>query len=454
MKNSNSQDDEKRIIVVGAGAGGMMAAGRAAELGGTVLLLEKTDQAGKKLLISGKTRCNLTNAKDLEPFLAMYGANGPFLRQVFHRYFREELLFFFRQYGVETKVERGGRIFPVSDDARDVVTALKRCLSTRGVTLSHRSRVKGIVTEGGRVTGVQTEQQIIPAAAVVLATGGATWPETGSSGDGYQMAAALGHKVTHLRPALVPLVVEDRELAKSMQGVSLRNVRLTAFPCPAAEIDMALTPDEDSGRGMVRKPPAPVIESRLGEMMLTHFGLGGPITLLMSLSIVDALDRGPVSVAIDLKPALNREQLRLRLQRDFDQFSKRSFRRLLAGLLPAKMVDPVVALTGIACDKPAHQITAAEREGLLNHLKALRFNILRPLSMAAAIVTAGGVSLKEVDPRTMASRLLAGLYFCGEVLDIDADTGGYNLQAAFSTGHIAGEQAAAFVKKWAATQLP
>ena len=446
MKNSNNRDNGKTIIVVGAGAGGMMAAARASELGSAVLLLEKTDQPGKKLLISGKSRCNLTNTKGLESFLAMYGANGSFLRQVFHRYFREELLAFFRQYGVETKVERGGRVFPVSDDARDVVTALKHCLAARGVKISIHTKVKSIISADGRVAGVLTEKEPIPAAAVIIATGGATYPGTGSSGDGYQLAAALGHTVTNLRPALVPLIVENQKLAKSMQGVSLKNVRLTAFQCPAAEIDATLTPGEDSGRGMVRKPPAPVIESRLGEMMLTHFGLGGPITLLMSLSILSALDRGPVSVAIDLKPALNREQLRSRLQRDFDQFSKRSYRRLLTGLLPAKMVDPFVDLTGIMPDKPANQITATEREGLLNHLKALRFNILRPLPMAAAIVTAGGVSLKEVDPRTMASRLVAGLYFCGEVLDIDADTGGYNLQAAFSTGHVAGEQAAAFVR--------
>jgi predicted flavoprotein YhiN len=450
---SNNKDDSNRVIVVGAGAGGMMAAARAAELGSTVMLLEKTGQPGQKLLISGKSRCNLTNVKEAEPFLAMYGPNGLFLRQVFHRFFRDDLLAFFRQYGVETKVERGGRIFPLSDDARDVVTALTHCLSTRGVKLSQHTRVKGIVATGGRVTGVQTEQGTIPAAAVILATGGATYPETGSSGDGYRLAAALGHRVTNLRPALVPLVVDNQALAKSMQGVSLRNVRLTAFQCPAAEIDAALTPDEDSGRGLAKKPPPPVIESRLGEMMLTHFGLGGPITLLMSLSIVDALTRGPVGVAIDLKPALNREQLRLRLQRDFDQFSKRSYRRLLAALLPAKMVDPFVTLTGIAPEKPAHQIRAAEREGLLNHLKALRFNVLRPLPMSSAIVTAGGVSLKEVDPRTMASRLLSGLYFCGEVLDLDADTGGYNLQAAFSTGHVAGEQAAACVKDQAAIQL-
>lgn len=446
-QNTSALDAGRRVVVVGAGASGMMAACRAAEMGADVLLLEKTDHPGKKLLISGKSRCNLTNDKDLEPFLAMYGGNGAFLRQVFYRFFRPELLAFFRQYGLETKVERGERIFPVSDDARDVVAALLRCLSSRRVMLRQRSRVKEIVTAGGCVTGVQTEQEIIPGAAVILAAGGSTYPATGSSGDGYAMAAALGHNIIKLRPALVPLVVDNRELAKSMQGVSLRNVRLTAFQCPAGEIKAAFAPASNTGRGFAKKPRPPVIESRLGELMFTHFGLGGPITLLMSLAIVDALELGPVSVAIDLKPALTNEQLRLRLQRDFDRFSKRGCRRLLADLLPAKMVEPFATLTGIPADKPAHQITAEERGSLLNYLKSLTFNILRPLPLTAAIVTAGGVSLKEVDPRTMASRMLNGLYFCGEVLDIDADTGGYNLQAAFSTGYVAGEQAALFVKQ-------
>ncbi|MCG6537473.1 MAG: aminoacetone oxidase family FAD-binding enzyme, partial [Syntrophales bacterium LBB04] len=215
-----------------------------------------------------------------------------------------------------------------------------------------------------------------------------------------------------------------------------------------------LTPSEDTGRGIAKKPVPPVIESRMGEMMMTHFGIGGPITLLMSLSVVDALDRGPVSVSIDLKPALDREQLRLRLQRDFDQFSKRSYRRILSALLPGKLVDPFVTMTAIPPDKQAHQITAEERDRLTNSLKSLRFNILRPLPMTSAIVTAGGVSLKEVNPRTMASRLISGLYFCGEVLDIDADTGGYNLQAAFSTGCLAGEEAATFVKEQGSFPLP
>jgi len=432
-----------RVIVVGAGAGGMMAAGRAAEMGAKVLLLEKTDGPGKKILVSGKSRCNLTNARDLEDFLSMYGPNGRFLHGAFHRFFRDDLLAFLSLYGVETKVERGGRIFPLSDDAADVVKAFRRYLADHGAKLRTSVSVKGIAVRDGRVEGVLTQEGLIPAPAVILATGGAAWPATGSTGDGYRMAAAAGHTVTKLRPALVPLVVVEVERAKSMQGVSLRNVRLTAFRGPAGAIDPDLTPAKDIGRGLEkRRRKGPVIESRMGEMLFTHFGIGGPITLLMSLSIVDALAEGPVSVAIDLKPALTAEELRVRLQRDFDSFGKRGFRSLLAGLLPHKMIEPFIEMTGIPADRPGHQISAAEREKLLGLLKALRFNIRGTLPMTAAIVTAGGVALGEIDPRTMASRLVSGLFFCGEVMDIDADTGGYNLQAAFSTGFVAGEEAA------------
>lgn len=435
--------DSGRVIVVGAGAGGMMAAGRAAEMGAKVLLLEKTDGPGKKILVSGKSRCNLTNARDLQDFFAMYGPNGRFLHGAFHRFFRGDLLAFLRRYGVETKVERGGRIFPLSDDAADVVGAFRRYLAEHGVKLRTSAAVKGIAVRDGRVAGVLTQEGLLPAPAVVLATGGATWPATGSTGDGYRMAAAVGHAVTKLRPALVPLVVFEVERAKSMQGVSLRNVRLTAFRGPAGAIDPALTPAKESGRGLgERRKKGPVIESRMGEMLFTHFGIGGPITLLMSLAIVDALAEGPVSVAIDLKPALTAEELRARLQRDFDRFGKRGFRSLLAGLLPRKMIEPFIGMAGIPADRPGHQISAAERERLLGLLKALRFNIRGALPLTAAIVTAGGVALGEIDPRTMASRLVSGLFFCGEVMDIDADTGGYNLQAAFSTGFVAGEEAA------------
>jgi hypothetical protein len=227
-----------------------------------------------------------------------------------------------------------------------------------------------------------------------------------------------------------------------MQGVSLRNVRLTVYQCPADEINPSLIPTSDRGRGISGKQsPWPIIETRMGEMMITHFGIGGPITLLMSLAVVDALENGPVSASIDLKPALDEKQLRQRLQRDFDRYSRRSYRNILKGLLPQKMVDPFVEMTAIPPDKRGHEIDAEERERLLRLLKSLRFNIKGPLPMASAMVTAGGVSLKEIDPRSMASRLIEGLYFCGEVMDLDGDTGGYNLQAAFSTGYIAGEQA-------------
>jgi predicted flavoprotein YhiN len=347
---------------------------------------------------------------------------------------------------VETKIERGGRVFPVSDRAEDVVSAFKKYLMDHGVEIRRHARVTGIQTHNKQVTGVTTADGKHRAGAVIMAAGGFTYPATGSTGDGYRMAATLGHTIINLRPALVPLVVEEIPHAKSMQGISLRNVRLTAFQCRADKIDPSLVPNTDIGRGTGnRRPHLPVIESRMGEMMITHFGIGGPVTLLMSLAIVDALERGPVSVSIDLKAALDRKQLRKRLQRDFDRFSKKKFRNIVTGLVPAKMVDPIVLMTGIPPNKSAYEISAIERERLVDHLKSLRFNIKGSLPVSSAIVTAGGISLKEIDPRTMASRKIKGLYFCGEVIDIDADTGGYNLQAAFSTGYLAGEQAAAYV---------
>jgi predicted flavoprotein YhiN len=387
-------------------------------------------------------RCNLTNARDLEDFVAMYGSNGRFLYSAFGRFFRDELLGLMERYGVDTRVEPDGRVFPASNRAEDVMNALRRYTEECGVRLRTGARVTGIQVAGQRVTGVEIGQEPVPAAAVILATGGASYPETGSSGDGYRLAAELGHTIVKLRPALVPLVVHEMELAKSMQGISLKNVRLTACQCAADQIDPFLRLAADHGRGIGgRKPPKPVIESRTGEMMITHFGFGGPITLLMSLAVVDALERGPVSVVIDLFPALDHSQLQLRLQGEFDRYGKRSLRNLLDGLLPHKLVDPFVEMTGLPPDRLGHQITAAEREGLTNLLKSVRFKIKAPLPIASATVTAGGVSLDEIDPKTMASRLVKGLYFCGEVMDLDADTGGYNLQAAFSTGYVAGEEA-------------
>jgi predicted flavoprotein YhiN len=437
---------EKRVIVIGAGAGGMMAAGKAAESGARVMLLEKMERPGKKLLISGKTRCNLTNSRDMDHFIAAYGTNGRFLYSAFSRFFRDELLAFLKSYGVETKTERGGRIFPTSDDAGDVVRAFEQYLNKYGVELVTGAKVTDIKVKQGRVTGVQSDKGLFPAGAVILAAGGASFPGTGSTGDGYRIAKKLDHTIVNLRPGLVPLAVRERELAQSMQGVSLRNVRLTAYRCRAGELDSVPRPTHDMGRGTGHervKPP--VIESRMGEMMMTHFGIGGPIVLQMSLAVVDALETGPVSVSIDLKPSLSEQQLNRRLQRDFDTYNKRSYRRILDGLLPARMVGPFLGMSGIPPDKRGNQISVEERKRLVKLLKSLRFTIERPLPISVAMVTAGGVSLDEISPRTMASRLITGLYFSGEVMDIDADTGGYNLQAAFSTGYVAGEEAAAFV---------
>jgi hypothetical protein len=434
------------VIIVGGGAAGLMAAGRAGEMGAKVLLLEKTGSIGKKILVSGKTRCNLTNSAELKDFLTMYGINGRFLYGAFHRFFRPELLDFFTRQGLTTKVERGGRIFPVSDDAHDVVRVFKKYLAVGKVRIKLNTQVTAIKFQDNYIYLIQTQNGTYRSSAVIMATGGASWPETGSTGDGYKISRQLGHSIVKLKPALVPLVVREQKLAESMQGVSLRNVRATAFQGEASAIDASLTPHCSYGRGEKKSPRPPVIESRFGEMLFTHFGLGGPIILLMSLAVVEALENGPVSVLINLKPALTAEQLRKRLQRDLDKSGKRKITGIIKEYLPAKMINPFIEITGISTEKQAHQIIAPERERIVELLKALRFNIKAPLPLEKAIVTAGGVSLDEINPQTMASRKVPGLYFCGEVMDIDADTGGYNLQAAFSTGYVAGENAAKYIK--------
>ena len=363
-------------------------------------------------------------------------------------FFRDDLIAFLSRFGVETKVERGGRIFPVSDSAAEVVGAFLEDLKRQGVQLKTKVDVTVISVEGGCVRGVETAAGLIPAGAVILAAGGATWPKTGSSGDGYRMAQKIGHRIVSLRPALVPLIVEEIELAKAMQGIALRNVRLTAFACPKSEIKPRMTPNADTGRGISgKRPRQPVIESRFGEMMFTHFGIGGPVTLLVSLAVADALQKEPVSVAIDLKPALSNEALHKRIQGDLDLHGLRSWRRIMEGLLPSGMVMPFLEVAGLDPEKLANQVNAAERGKVVDSLKAFCFQIKSPLPLASAIVTAGGVALDEVDPHTMASRKVSGLFFCGEVLDIDADTGGYNLQAAFSTGYLAGRSAAEYLLK-------
>jgi hypothetical protein len=435
------------VIIIGAGAAGMMAAGRAAEAGAKVLLLEQMDRPGKKILISGNGRCNLSNSRDLDSFIIQYGQNGRFLYSAFSRFFREELLALTQRYGTPCRTGPTGKVYPVSDNARDVVRALTRYMDNGNVTVRYGVKVTGITQEDGRVSGVAAADGNITAPAVIIAAGGSSHRHTGSDGNGYKLAASLGHTIVRLRPGLVPLVVTDVEKAKQMQGASLRNVRVTAFQCPAGNIDVSLVPRADIGpRIPGKRPKPPVIESRTGDAIITHFGLSGPVVLEMSLAIVDALENGPVGVSIDLVPDSDCDTLRVELQQAFEKYSKRTCRNILREYLPPKMVEPAAGMTGLPLEKLGSQVIHAERESLLNTLKSLRFDIQGAHSMETAMVTAGGVSLKEIDPRTMASRLVEGLYFCGEVMDVDAGTGGYNLQAAFSTGYVAGESAAHMIK--------
>jgi predicted Rossmann fold flavoprotein len=424
----------RRVIVVGAGAAGLMAAGQAAEMGAEIWLLEKMALPGRKLRITGKGRCNVTNMVPLPDFTARFGPNGRFLRQAFHRFFSADLVAFLRGLGVATITERGGRVFPASGQAQDLVDALVHWVSGLGVHLVTRASVERLLLENGRVWGVQVRgSSAIPGElgsgrtaggreyhgdAVILATGGASYPATGSTGDGYRMAEAVGHTIVPIRPALVPLETAG-DVARRLQGLSLRNVMVR------------LEAGEER------------LSEAFGEMLFTHFGVSGPAILGMSKQAVDALQSGHrVWLSIDLKPALDQSKLDARLLRDLDTYGRRQFSTVLKELLPQKLIPVCVDLTGIPPDKPANQITAEERQRLRNWLKDLRLQVTGHRTFAEAIVTAGGVDLREIDPRTMESRLVAGLFLAGEVLDLDADTGGYNLQAAFSTGWLAGRSAA------------
>ena len=399
-----------------------MAAGRAAECaaegGVPVVLLEKTARLGNKLRITGKGRCNLTNRADVQDFIAHFGGNGRFLYGAFSRFFVDDLLAFFDHHGVETKVERGERVFPVSDDAERIVSALRDYLDQGNVRVQLRTSVSSLIVEDGSAVGVRAGSTDIPASAVILATGGASYPRTGSTGDGYELARAAGHTIVSIRPALVPLVVEE-SYPWELEGLSLRNVKVR------------LLADDQ------------VLEERFGEMLFTGFGVSGPIILAASRTAVDALAAGKkVHLSIDLKPALSDEQLDARLIRDLNRQGRRAYHNIVKGLLPSKMIRLFVRLSRVPGDKPAHQINSDERGRLRKLLRDFRLTVTASRPISDAIITAGGVDTDEIDPRTMESKIVKGLYFCGELIDVDADTGGYNLQAAFSTGHLAGEAAA------------
>ena len=407
-----------KVLVVGAGPAGMMAAVKAAENGASVTLLEKTERVGKKMAITGKGRCNMTNAASVQEIIKNIPGNGAFLNSAIRFFDNGDVVAFFENQGVPTVTERGGRVFPASSKASDAVDALLRRLHELHVAVRLRAEVRGLMAEDGRVSGVRLSSgEVIAADAVIVATGGASYPRTGSTGDGFRMAEAVGHTVETPTPALVPLETEE-DWPKALSGLSLKNVRVRLF--------------SDS-------EPREKIGEAFGEMMFTHFGVTGPIILTLSRAAAMYLrTQETLDMELDLKPALDAETLEKRVQRDFETYKNKQVKNAMVDLLPARLIAPVLDLAYIDEGKPVHQITRAERLRVVEVLKRLPLTISRTRPIDEAIVTAGGVSVRELNPKTMESKLVRGLYFAGEVADVDGFTGGYNLQAAFSMGAAAG----------------
>lgn len=400
----------KGLVVIGGGAAGMMAAVSAAERGARVTLLEPNERLGKKLNITGKGRCNVTNNADVQTLLANVPRNGKFLYSAFSRFDGRDAMAFFASIGVPLKTERGNRVFPVSDRAFDVSAALERRLKALKVSLV-RDRATELEITSGAVTGVRGERGTYPAGAVVLATGGVSYPATGSTGEGHRMAREAGHTVTDLQGSLVPL--RDYGLGRELQGLSLRNVGLAVF--------------EDRKK----------IYTDFGEMLFTHFGVSGPLVLSASAHMRH-FGKKTYRLEIDLKPALDEQALDKRLLRDFEKYANHDFCNALDDLLPQKLIPVAVELSGIPGRQKVHDVTKEQRMSLLETLKHFPVEITGPCPVADAIVTSGGVKIGEVDPKTMESKHVKGLFFAGELLDVDAYTGGFNLQIAWSTGYVAG----------------
>ena len=414
---SNHQTEKIKVLVIGAGPAGMMAAGAAAENGADVIIVEKNQRVGRKLAITGKGRCNITNFCDNETFIAHVTANPRFLYSAINRFSCYDTVAFFEDRGLATKVERGNRVFPVSDKAMDVVDTLYEYLTELGIQIVHQE-VKGLLIENGTVKGVRLQDRDLLADKVIVTCGGMSYRATGSTGDGYTFAKSAGHTITPLLPSLVPLTAEDEDIPE-LQGLSLKNVRLSV-------IDN--TTDKE-------------IYSDMGEMLFTHFGVSGPLVLSASAHM-RAMSPGRYTAYIDLKPALDDFTLDKRILRDFAEFANKDIINSLGKLLPKKLIPIIIDRAGIAQHTKCNTVTASQRQSLLSQIKhfSVKIHAFRPIN--EAIVTHGGVDVKDIDPRSMESKLISGLYFAGEVLDLDAYTGGFNLQIAYCTGRLAGESAA------------
>ena len=406
-----------KIAVAGGGAAGMIAAVFAARNGNEVSLYEKNEKLGKKLFIMGKGRCNLTNTAEMEDMFNAVVSNPKFLYSSFYSFTNDQTIAFFEELGVKTKTERGGRVFPASDHSSDVIHGLERELNRLGVRIELNTEVKEILTENGKVQGLMLASgKKVEADAVIVAAGGLSYPSTGSTGDGYRMARSCGHKVTRLFPALVPMEVKEW-YAKELMGLSLRNIEITIT---------------DGTKKLYQD---------FGEMLFTHYGVSGPVILSASSIVGSRLAEKELTLHIDLKPALTKEQLDKRVLREFDANHNRQFKNASAGLFPAKLRPVIVELSGIPEEKKVNEITREERKKFTDLIKDFSMTLTGLRSYNEAIITKGGVSVKEIDPGTMESKLVKGLFFAGEVLDLDAVTGGFNLQIAWSTGFLAGTYA-------------
>ncbi len=404
------------VIVIGAGAAGLIAAGNAAQTADKVILVEKNDIVGKKLLITGKGRCNITNSAEIEDMITQYPRNAKFLYSALYTFTNDDIIRLIEDNGVKTKVERGGRVFPVSDKSQDVVKALKKYALKDNVTLK-RDTVKSLIIEDGAVKGVKTTHGDIKGERVIVCTGGKSYPKTGSTGDGYKFAAQAGHTVIDPKASLIPVVTEEKWV-RDIMGLSLRNIKITAYNAKNKKVF-----------------------SDFGEMLFTHFGISGPVVLSMSAYLKN-IGKEKYRIEIDLKPALTEEQLTARIMRDFEKYNKKHLINSLDDLLPKALIPVIVSLSGIDAHKAVNEITREERSELVRLLKHFPLTAVGVRPVEEAIVTSGGVKVSEINPSTMESKLVKGLYFAGEVIDVDGYTGGYNLQAAFSTGYLAGMNAA------------
>ena len=411
-----------KVIVIGGGPAGMMAAITAAENGNEVLIIEKMPSFGKKLLITGKGRCNITSSLYMSEFIKNTPGNGKFLYSAFQNYTNTDIIEFLKRQGLEVKEERGNRIFPVTDKSIDVLNCFTKRIEELNIQYKLNTTVEKILVQNDEVTAVRTDREMIKANKVILATGGKSYPLTGSTGDGYKIAKSLGHTIMSIKPSLVPLEVYEKEECKKLQGLSLKNVGIKII-------------DTDKKK---------LIYEDFGEMIFTHFGISGPIILSGSAHLakykdIDYLLRNKyIAVSIDLKPALTEEQLDDRILRDFKEFKNKQFKHSLDKLLPQKMIPLIIELSKIDGEKRVNEITKEERKILIQLLKNFTITIKDFRPVEEAIITCGGVSTKEINPKTMESKLIKGLYFAGEIIDVDAYTGGFNLQIAYSTGYVAG----------------